>query len=97
MIGEKLIENTYMRNVLKMNEEIKLKAKKILSKVMEMQLSEIPNDTNSINIQNWDSLNQVKTSIELEKHLNRELTTEEILSLASLENIVSIFKKNYKS
>ena len=87
----------YMRNVLKMNEEIKLKAKKILSKVMEMQLSEIPNDANPSNIQNWDSLNQVKISIELEKYLNRELTTEEILSLDSLENIISIFNKNYKS
>ena len=80
-----------------MNEEIKLKAKKILSKVMAMQLNEVPDDANPSNIKNWDSLNHVKIIIEIEKHLNRKLTTEELLSLDSLENIISIFTKNYKS
>ena len=77
----------YMRNVLK----------RMLSKVLEMKLSEIPDDANPSNIFNWDSLNQVKISIEIEKQINRKLTTEEILSLDSIENIISIFTNNYKS
>ena len=69
----------------------------MLSKVLEMKSSEIPDDANPSNISNWDSLNQVKISIEIEKQINRKLTTEEILSLDSIENIISIVTNNYKS
>ena len=38
-------------------------------------------------------MNQIKLSLELEKEINRELNTDEILSLNSLKNIVAILEK----
>ena len=80
-----------------MNKEIKLKVKRMLSKILEVKLSELSDDANPSNISNWDSLNQLKISIEIEKQINRKLTTEEILSLDSVKNIISLVANNYKS
>ena len=76
-----------------MNNYLREKAKKILSEILEIEVDIISNDANPNIIKNWDSLNQVKLSIELEKQLERKLTTEEILSLTSLESIISILAK----
>lgn len=93
MIEEKLIEKMFINIVLKMNKEIIVKAKQILSNVLEIEINSISDDANPSNIQNWDSMNQIKLSLELEKEINRELSTDEILSLNSLKNIVAILEK----
>ena len=93
MIEEKLIEKMFINIVLKMNKEIIVKAKQILSNVLEIEINSISDDANPSNIQNWDSMNQIKLSLELEKEINRELNTDEILSLNSLKNIVAILEK----
>ena len=80
-----------------MKKEIKLKVKRMLSKILEVRLSELSDDANPSNISNWDSLNQLKISIEIEKQINRKLTTEEILSLDSVKSIISLVVNNYKS
>ena len=79
-----------------MKKEIKLKVKRMLSKVLEVKLSELTDDANPSNISNWDSLNQLKISVEIEKQINRKLTTEEVLSLDSVKNIISLVVNNYK-
>lgn len=76
-----------------MTDYLRKKAKKILSKVLEIETDMIPNNANPNIIKNWDSLNQVKLSIELEKQLDRKLTTQEILSLTNLENIMAVLAK----
>ena len=76
-----------------MTDYLRKKAKQILSKVLEVEMDMIPDDANPDIIKNWDSLNQVKLSIELEKELDRKLTPQEILSLTNLENITVILDK----
>ena len=56
-------------------------------------LSVLFNNGNINIIINWDTLNQVKLSIELEKQLDRKLTSQEILSFTNLKNITAFLAK----
>lgn len=65
-------------------------ARNILAKALNMPPDTIPNDGDVHNLEAWDSLAHVRLILDLEAELGIELTTEQIVSIVSVDSIEKI-------
>jgi len=63
----------------------------ILSISLDLDISEIQNNSDINNLPEWDSLNHIKIVLTVEEKLGRNLTTEEIISISDVESINKLF------
>jgi len=67
--------------------------KSIMSEVFEINESQINSDSNSKNIESWDSLNHMNLIVSLEENYDVEIDEEDIPKLMSFQSIVEIIEK----
>ncbi len=77
-----------------MHKNYKIKAKNLLAQALNIETELISDTASPKEIENWDSLNQLKLAMILEKEINRDLSTQEILSLMNLKSIINILKNS---
>lgn len=65
-----------------------LKLKKIISKILKINLGKIPNNLNRDNCKNWDSMNHVRLILEIEKEFGFKIDNNDAIDLVSLETLV---------
>ena len=65
----------------------------ILAEVFDLKTSEITMDLTKESISNWDSLTQMDLVSSLEKGFNVEFEMLEMVSLTSIQEIISTLKK----
>ncbi|MFA5878077.1 MAG: acyl carrier protein [Candidatus Staskawiczbacteria bacterium] len=68
--------------------------KKVLSKVLGIEESSITEKTSHDNVATWDSFNSLMLVSELENSFNIKLTTQEVVSMGSVEEIKDILEKH---
>jgi len=74
-------------------EEIKLKAKQILSKAFNVAVKEIPEDAALESYEKWDSLGHMRMILELEVVIDRTIETEELLAIFDFDSLVELISK----
>jgi acyl carrier protein len=65
-----------------------------LSNTLDIKAEDIDDKASMLSIENWDSLNHIKVVLEIEKDIQRKLSTEEIISIYDLESISKILSGN---
>ena len=61
---------------------------KILCEVLSVETARVTPDTNMENLREWDSMNQLRIVIELEKKFSIKFKPNEMATLNSVENIM---------
>lgn len=67
-------------------------AKSIIANSLGVPEASIPDDASLDDFELWDSLGHLRIITELESYIGRDLETEEILSINSIEDIEIIIK-----
>ena len=71
--------------------------REIMAKVMEVSESNIKNETNQDNINQWDSLKHIALISELEEVFQIEISPEEsVEKFTNFKSIVSFIEKKYQ-
>ena len=68
----------------------------IMSKVFEIDLSEISNNANQKDIMKWDSLQHLNLIVEIEDKFDISIDPEDISVMVTVEKIIEIVNK-YKN
>jgi len=63
----------------------------ILALSLDLDASEIQNNSGINNLPEWDSLNHIKIVLAIEEKLERNLTTEEIIDISDVNSINKLF------
>jgi acyl carrier protein len=63
----------------------------ILSISLDLDISEIQNNSDINNLPEWDSLSHIKIVLTVEEKLGRNLTTEEIIGISNIDSINKLF------
>jgi len=63
----------------------------ILALSLNLDASEIQNNSGINNLPEWDSLNHIKIVLAIEEKLERNLTTEEIIDISDVNSINKLF------
>lgn len=71
---------------------MKNRIKEIMSKVFNVAIEDINEQSSRETIENWDSLNQLNLVVELEEEFGIELTPEEIGEMNNFEYILGILE-----
>jgi len=59
----------------------------ILALSLDLDVSEIRNNSDINNLPEWDSLSHIKIVLAIEEKLERDLTTEEIIDISDVNSI----------
>ena len=73
-----------------------LEIREIMSKVFEIDLSEISNNTNQKDIMKWDSLQHLNLIVEIEDKFDISIDPEDISVMVTVEKIIEVVNK-YKN
>ena len=73
-----------------------LEIRVIMSKVFEIDLSEISNNANQKDIMKWDSLQHLNLIVEIEDKFDISIDPEDISVMVTVEKIIEIVNK-YKN
>lgn len=73
-----------------------LEIREIMSKVFEIDLSEISNNANQKDIMKWDSLQHLNLIVEIEDKFDISLDPEDISAMVTVEKIIEVVNK-YKN
>ena len=73
-----------------------LEIRGIMSKVFEIDLSEISNNANQKDIMKWDSLQHLNLIVEIEDKFDISIDPEDISVMVTFEKIIEIVNK-YKN
>ncbi len=65
-------------------------ARKLLAEAMRVELKDIANEASIETTLNWDSLVHAQLMVAIEDHLGRELTSDEVLSVESLQDVAKL-------
>ena len=65
--------------------------KEILALSLDLDVSEIQNNSDINNLPEWDSLSHIKIVMAIEAKLQRELTTDEIIAISDVYSINKLF------
>ena len=65
----------------------------ILALSLDLDVSEIQNNSGINNLPEWDSLNHIKIVLAIEEKLERNLTTEEIIDISDVNSINKLFNR----
>ena len=63
----------------------------ILALSLDLDVSEIQNNSDINNLPEWDSLSHIKIVLAIEEKLERNLTTEEIIDISDVNSINKLF------
>ena len=72
----------------------KERVKEIMSKVFEMNIEDLKDDTNQKNTPRWDSLRHLTLIVELEDEFGVSFEPEEIGSMDSIDAVLLALEKN---
>ena len=67
--------------------------KKILANILDIDESQITEETSSDNAETWDSFNGLMLVSELEKEFNVTFTMDEVRLIKSVRDIIEILKR----
>lgn len=70
------------------------KLKTLLANVLQVSEDEIKKDSSPETIESWDSFNSLILISELEKNFSLSFSTEEIISVKNVEDIMNTLKKH---
>ena len=73
-----------------------LEIREIMSKVFEIEVSEIPNNATQKDIMKWDSLQHLNLIVEIEDKYDISIDPEDISTMVSIEKITEVVNK-YKN
>lgn len=73
--------------------EILNQLKEIFRDQLEDEDLLLTNDTTAMDVENWDSLNHLMLVVGIEKHFKIKFTSEEIISLRNIGDIVSCIEE----
>ena len=65
----------------------------ILALSLDLDVSEIRNNSDINNLPEWDSLSHIKIVLAIEEKLERDLTTEEIIDISDVNSINKLFNR----
>ena len=65
----------------------------ILALSLDLDASEIQNNSDINNLPEWDSLSHIKIVLAIEEKLERNLTTEEIIDISDVNSINKLFNR----
>ncbi len=71
-----------------MSKDILNNVKKIISEIVDISVSDIPDNASPNTIAKWDSMNHLKIILSIEEEYNFKLTKNEIISMINIEIIV---------
>lgn len=74
-------------------DDIKLRARTTLAKVLKVPVESIADDAYQIQFANWDSLKHMNVVLALENEFDLEFDDSELPTLTSLETIISAIEK----
>lgn len=69
-------------------------AKEVFARVMEMDPSQITDETSPDNLAQWDSVAHVQLVLGLEEAFNVTISPEESIEFESFKDIIAWFEKN---
>ena len=67
----------------------------ILSISLDLDISEMQNNSDINNLLEWDSLSHIKIVLTVEEKLGRNLTTEEIIGISNIDSINKLFNYSF--
>ena len=73
-----------------------LEIREIMSKVFEIDVSEISNNANQKEIMKWDSLQHLNLIVEIEDKYDISIDPEDISAMVTVEKIIEVVNK-YKN
>lgn len=65
-------------------------ARNLLATAVNQVPEEVPDNAMIGGLEGWDSLAHIRLIVALEGHLGRSLTTDEVVSISSLESIARV-------
>ncbi len=68
-----------------------------LAKILGCHPDDLSEEDTLSSVKKWDSLNHMRLVLQLEEELNRQVDTEEIMTLFSVEGIAELLRKNAPS
>ncbi len=69
------------------------KIKEILATILEIDLSDVNNETNPNTVSNWDSLQHMKLVFAIEEEYGVEFTDDQIIQLTDVGKIINCIKE----
>ena len=69
------------------------KIKEILATILEIDQSEVNNETNPDTVSNWDSLSHMKIVFAIEEEYGVEFSDDQIIQLTDVGKIISCIKE----
>jgi acyl carrier protein len=69
---------------------------KLIARVLEVEVSELNEDTAIGDLPSWDSLHQVQIIVGLEKHFNIQFDPETIMDMEDVSDIVAAVEERIK-
>ena len=76
-----------------MNKEIYLKVCKIFDDIFDLKKKKLKKSTNAKDISNWDSINNLKLIIVLEKELKIKFDPDEIVEIKNVGELIKSIEK----
>ena len=70
--------------------------KQVLSNILEVDIDDINEHSSSDNIEQWDSLSQIKLVMAIEAEFNVKLTPDDIMEMLSVKLIKRILEERMK-
>ena len=67
---------------------MKEKILKLISKVMEVDITSLNENSSSKNVDNWDSLSHMNLIVAIEEEFEIELSDEQIVEMISISKII---------
>ena len=81
---------------MSLNPKLKIKINQIISETFDLKESHIEPDQSPDDIENWDSLGQLKLINNIESKFNIVFTMEEIFQIMTVADIYNIMDKKIK-
>ena len=72
------------------------KIKRIIAKILNLDLNKIKNNSSVKNIENWDSINNIKILIEIESLLKIKFSESDFHRHLNVKKIIDLAKKLIK-
>ena len=79
-----------------MNKKIYLKVTKIFDDIFDLKKRKLKKSTNAKDISNWDSINNLKLIIVLEKEFKIKFNPDEIVEIKNVGELIKSIEKKIK-
>ena len=73
---------------------IKEKTYSVVSKQFSLSVGEVSDETSPIEVASWDSIGQLRLTLELEKQFNVKLSIDDLMSMNNVGDIVTVLSKH---